>query len=142
MTDDVFARRTRGFEESLAILEGLARTPWERFEADPEKYGSAERFLQVVVGLLGDLGAHLVARSGAGPVEHYRDVPSRFVEAGLLDEAQAALWHRVIGVRDVIVDQYLDVDRRIVFELLQHRLGDLCDLHRADPGPSSFLCVT
>ena len=131
MTDDVFERRTRRFEETMAILEGLARTPWERFEADPEKYGSAERFLQVAVEILDDLGAHLVARSGAGPVERYRDVPARLVEAGLLDEAQAALWRRVIGFRNVIVHQYLDVDRRIVFELLQHRLGDLRDLHRA-----------
>ena len=63
----------------MAILEGLARTPWERFEADPEKYGSAERFLQVAVEILDDLGAHLVARSGAGPVERYRDVPARLV---------------------------------------------------------------
>lgn len=131
MTDDVFARRTRRFEETMAILEGLARTPWERFEADPEKYGSAERFLQVAVEILDDLGAHLVARSGAGPVERYRDVPARLVEAGLLDEAQAAFWRRVIGFRNVIVHQYLDVDRRIVFELLQHRRGDLRDLHRA-----------
>ena len=76
MTDDVFERRTRRFHETLAILEGLARTPWERFEAEPEKYGSAERFLQVAVEILDDLGAHLVARSGAGPVERYRDVPA------------------------------------------------------------------
>lgn len=131
MTDDVFERRTRRFHETLAILEGLARTPWERFESDPEKYGSAERFLQVAVEILDDLGAHLVARSGAGPVERYRDVPARLLETGVLDSTQAEVWRRVIGFRNVIVHEYLDVDRRIVFELLQHRLGDLRDLHRA-----------
>jgi uncharacterized protein YutE (UPF0331/DUF86 family) len=75
MTDDVFERPTRRFVETLEILERLRRTPWERFSVDPEKYGSAERFLQVAVEILDDLGAHLVARFGAGPVDRYREIP-------------------------------------------------------------------
>jgi hypothetical protein len=44
VTDDVFERRVRRFEEALEFLEHLAGTPWERFAAEPEKYASAERF--------------------------------------------------------------------------------------------------
>jgi uncharacterized protein YutE (UPF0331/DUF86 family) len=131
VTDDVFERRTRRFLETLEILERLQRTPWERFETDPEKYGSAERFLQVAVEILDDLGAHLVARLGAGTIERYRDIPDRLLAAGRLTDDQAAVWRRVIGFRNVIVHNYLDVDRAIVFDILQHALGDLRDLHRA-----------
>ena len=131
MTDDVFERRTRRFVETLEILERLGRTPWETFSTDPEKYGSAERFLQVAVEILDDLGAHLVARSGAGPVERYRDIPDRLLVAGRLSQAQADLWRRVIGFRNVIVHAYLDVDRAIVFDILRNSLDDLRDLHRA-----------
>jgi hypothetical protein len=46
MTDDVFERRTRRFEEILGILGRLAETPWARFSTDPEKYARTERFLQ------------------------------------------------------------------------------------------------
>jgi uncharacterized protein YutE (UPF0331/DUF86 family) len=81
MTDDVFERRTRRFVEALAILERLGQTPWERFAVDPEKYGSAERFLQIAVEILNDLGAHVVAQSGVAPAERYRDVPTRLHEA-------------------------------------------------------------
>ncbi len=131
MTDEVFERRTRRFEEALEFLERIAETPWERFSSDPEKYASAERFLQIAVEVLSDLGAHVVARVAAGPVDRYRDVPDRLLEAGRLTEAQAELWRRVVGFKNVIVHDYLDVDRAIVYDVLRHRLGDLRELHRA-----------
>ena len=131
MTGEVFERRTRRFEEALEFLERIADTPWERFSGDPEKYASAERFLQIAVEVLSDLGAHVVARVAAGPVDRYRDVPDRLLEAGRLTEAQAELWRRVVGFRNVIVHDYLDVDRAIVYDVLRHRLGDLRELHRA-----------
>ena len=131
MTADVFERHVRRFDEVLGFLERLSETPWERFRDDPEKYGSAERFLQVAVEVLNDLGAHLVARSGGEPAGTYRDVSRRLLEAGLLDEAQANVWQRVIGFRNVVVHEYLEVDRALVYDVLQHRLGDLRELMRA-----------
>lgn len=131
MTADVFERHVRRFDEVLAILERLAATPWERFRDDPEKYGSAERFLQVAIEVLNDVGAHLVARRGGEPVAGYRDVPRRLREDGVLDDAQADTWRRVIGFRNVVVHEYLEVDRALVHEVLRTRLGDLRGLMRA-----------
>ena len=131
MTADVFERHVRRFDEVLGFLDRLAETPWERFRDEPEKYGSAERFLQAAVGVLNDVGAHLVARSGGEPAGTYRDVPRRLLESGVLDEAQADVWRRVIGFRNVVVHEYLEVDRKLVHDVLQFRLGDLRDLMRA-----------
>ncbi len=131
MTADVFERHVRRFGEVLDILERLAETPWERFRTDPEKYGSAERFLQVAAEVLNDLGAHLVARRGGAPVGAYRDVPKRLLETGVLGDADADLWRRVIGFRNIVVHDYLDVDRAIVFEVLERHLPDLRALMRA-----------
>jgi uncharacterized protein YutE (UPF0331/DUF86 family) len=108
----------------------LAQTPWERFASEPEKYGSAERFLQIVVEILDDLGAHLVGKLALGPIDRYRDIPDRLLAAGHLTEGQAQVWRRMIGFRNVIVHDYLDVDRAIVFDVVRHRLGNLRDLHR------------
>jgi uncharacterized protein YutE (UPF0331/DUF86 family) len=137
MTADVFERHVRRFDEVLGFLERLAETPWARFRDDPEKYGSAERFLQVAVAVLNDLGAHVVARQGGAPVATYRDVPLRLLEAGVLDDAQADVWRRVIGFRNVVVHEYLDVDRALVHDVLLHRLGDLRDLMRAVLGAAT-----
>jgi uncharacterized protein YutE (UPF0331/DUF86 family) len=37
----------------------------------------------------------------------------------------------VIGFRNVIVHDYLDVDRAIVYDIVRNRLGDLRELQRA-----------
>jgi uncharacterized protein YutE (UPF0331/DUF86 family) len=43
----------------------------------------------------------------------------------------ADLWRRVIGFRNVIVHDYLDVDRAIMYDIVRNRLGDLRELQRA-----------
>lgn len=58
------------------------------------------------------------------------DVFERRTRRRLTDE-QADVWRRVIGFRNIVVHNYLDVDRAIVFDVLQRHLGDLRDLHRA-----------
>jgi uncharacterized protein YutE (UPF0331/DUF86 family) len=131
MTDDVFERRSRRFCEALAFLERMRETPWEVFEREPEKYASTERFLQIAVEILDDLGTHLVARHNLGAVGRYRDVPDALALAGVIDNRLSAVWRRIIGFCNPLVDDYLIIDRAIVYEVLQERLGDLRALHRA-----------
>ncbi len=39
-------------------------------------------------------------------------------------------WIRMIGFRNVLVHDYLDVDRGLVYEVMQQRLGDFEALRR------------
>jgi uncharacterized protein YutE (UPF0331/DUF86 family) len=39
-------------------------------------------------------------------------------------------WIRMIGFRNVLVHDYLDGDRRLVFEVMRQRLGDFEALRR------------
>jgi uncharacterized protein YutE (UPF0331/DUF86 family) len=73
----------------------------------------------------------LVARARLGPVASYGDVPGRLLEAGHLTETQAGTWRRIIGFRNVLVHDYLEVDLTIVYDVLQNHLDDLRELHRA-----------
>ena len=43
---EVIRKRWGKLDEYLAILQELRRYTFEKFVADPEHYGSAERFLQ------------------------------------------------------------------------------------------------
>jgi hypothetical protein len=44
---EVLRKRLNKLDEYLTILTGLRRYTFEEFIADPERYGSAERFLQL-----------------------------------------------------------------------------------------------
>lgn len=58
---EVVRRRLAKLEEYLAILRSLQRYGLEEFVENPERYGSAERFLQLAIEVTLDLGNHVIA---------------------------------------------------------------------------------
>ncbi len=121
---EVVEKRLRKLDEYLALLRELRQIPREEFLRDPLKYGSAERFLQLAIEAVNDIGSHLVADLGLGAVDWYRDVPERLYDAGYIDQEMRERWIRMIGFRNILVHDYLDVDRNQVYEVLQKHLED------------------
>ena len=54
--------------EYLAILRQLQKYSYDEFVSNPERYGSVERFLQLAIEPINDLGNHVVAESGLGNI--------------------------------------------------------------------------
>lgn len=121
---EVIRKRLRKLDEYLAILAGLRGYTFEEFVADPEHYGSTERFLQLAIEALTDLGNHVIADLQLGTVDWYSDIPRLLNEAGYIDLETRENWIRMIGFRNVLVHDYLEVDRKLVYEVMQERLGD------------------
>lgn len=128
---EVIRRRLRKLDEYLVILDGLRRYTLDEFLASPERYGSAERFLQLAVEALLDVGSHVIAELELGTVEAYSDIPKILAGKGYISSELAEQWIRMIGFRNILVHEYLDVDRRLVYEILQHQLSDLQALRKA-----------
>jgi len=122
---EVVRRRLNKLDEYLSILYGLQKYSFEAFARDPEHYGSTERFLQLAIETLTDLGNHVIAELALGTVDYYSDIPSILVEHGYLDDELREKWVRMIGFRNILVHQYLDVDRRIVYGILHKDLTDI-----------------
>jgi uncharacterized protein YutE (UPF0331/DUF86 family) len=117
-------------DEYLDILEALRGYSIDQFLANPERYGSAERFLQLAIEALLDVGSHVIAELELGTIETYSDIPQLLADRGYVDAVLANQWIKMIGFRNVLVHEYLDVDRKIVYDVLQHHLGDLRALRR------------
>jgi uncharacterized protein YutE (UPF0331/DUF86 family) len=128
---ELLKRRLDRLEEYLSILERLRSYSYEEFVANPERYGSAERFLQLSIELLNDLGNHVIADERLGAVESAADVPRLLAKHRILSDDLADRWVRMIGFRNVLVHEYLDIDREIVHENLKERLGDFRELSQA-----------
>jgi len=93
--------------------------------SDPERYGSAERFLQLAIETINDMAAHVIVEESLGVVNLNRDIPTCFRTHGYIDAELEERWIRMIGFRNILVHEYLDVDREIVYETLAHDLDDL-----------------
>jgi uncharacterized protein YutE (UPF0331/DUF86 family) len=131
---EVVQRRLERLDEYLTILERLRGYSYEAFVADPEHYGSAERFLQLSIELVNDLGNHVVADEGLGAVAVTADIPRLLAEQGMLTQELVDRWVRMIGFRNILVHEYLEIDRRLVYEHLRDRLGDFAALRRVFAG--------
>lgn len=127
---EVIRRRLENLDGYLGILEGMRRYPLEEFLANPEHYGSAERFLQLAIEALLDMGNHVIAEENLGVVNQSRDIPRIFRERGYVRPDLEERWVRMIGFRNVLVPEYLELDRKRVHEAIQQNLGDLRDIQR------------
>lgn len=127
---EVVRKRLNKLDEYLAILRDLQRYDFEEFIRDPEHYGSAERFLQLAIEAVTDIGSHVIADMALGVVNWYSDIPAILAERGYIGDHLREKWIQMIGFRNTLVHEYVDIDRRIVYDVLQHGLEDLEALER------------
>ncbi|WP_448593151.1 type VII toxin-antitoxin system HepT family RNase toxin [Thermoflexus hugenholtzii] len=98
----------RKLEEYLAILRRLQRYSYDEFVADPERYGSAECFLQLAIKALLDMGNPVIADLDLGTDRWYRDIPTILAERGGLSPELRERWIWMIGFRNILVHEYPD----------------------------------
>ncbi|HHZ20075.1 MAG TPA: DUF86 domain-containing protein [Firmicutes bacterium] len=101
------------------------------FVADPKLYGSSERFLQLCIEALLDIGNHIIADLKLGKVEQYSNVPVILKQNGFITEEQKKLFLRMVGMRNILVHEYLEIDLNIIYDIIQNHLDDLEGIMKA-----------
>jgi uncharacterized protein YutE (UPF0331/DUF86 family) len=127
---EVLRKRLNKLDEYLGILKELQRYSFDEFLADPQRYGSIERFLHLAIEAVNDMGNHVIAELDLGVVNWYSDIPALFEKAGYLDKTLREKWIRMIGFRNTLVHEYVEIDRKIVYDVFQNNLQDLEELRR------------
>jgi uncharacterized protein YutE (UPF0331/DUF86 family) len=67
---------------------------------------------------------------GLGEVNWYSDIAAILEEKNFISIDLREKWIRMVGFRNILVHDYLEVDRKIVYDVLQNRLGDLEELKK------------
>ncbi len=130
INQEIIRKRLNKLDEYLDILKNLSNYSFEEFVNDPERYGSTERFLQLAIESIIDIGTHIIADEALGNVNWYSDVPKILAEKGYITSEQSEYWIRMIGFRNVLVHEYVEIDRRIVFDVLNSHLDEISELRR------------
>ena len=125
---EIIRKRLNKLDEYLSILRGLQRYSFAEFVDNPEHYGSAERFLHLSIEVLMDMGNHVIAEMALGMVNWYSDIPAILTEKSYLSSGQQDKWIRMIGFKNTLVHEYVDIDRKIVHDILQNNLEDIEEL--------------
>lgn len=124
------AKRLLNAEKYLQILDSLRKYDYDEFIADPLIYGSSERFLHLVIEALMDIGNHIIADLSLGVINWSSDIPILLFEHQYLNESQKDIFIKMIGFRNTLVHEYIEIDRAIVYDVLRNHLVDIKALMR------------
>lgn len=122
---EVIRKRLNKLDEYLDFLDEAQSYEKDAFMKTPEYYGSVERFLQLSIEAVDDMANHIIAAKEIGFIDQYRDIPRLFAGEQWIDESLEEVWLEMIGFRNILVHDYLEVDREIVYEILHNNLDDL-----------------
>lgn len=116
--------RLQRLEATLRELQRFhQRYTLEDIERDPHlewalRYGLLEAIQMVI-----DISCHLVSRNNLGVPATYAECIEQLYRAGYLnDESRMALLG-MVGLRNILVHEYISVDRARLYALLE-RIGD------------------
>jgi len=123
---EILKKRMKKAEKYMNYLKKISSEyDDESFKNDPMVFGSAERFLHLLIEALLDIGNHIISDQDLGEVEFYKDIPIILYENNYLDEAQKDIFIKITGFRNILVHDYMEIDLDIVYAVLQDNLNDL-----------------
>jgi len=106
------------------FLKELQATSIEAFATDFKIRGAVERYLQVSVECVIDVGNEIISSLQLQRPERYRDIPHILAEARVIPKTFAERVASMIGFRNLLVHDYASVNLNLVYEFLQTRLPD------------------
>lgn len=122
---DVVARRVLALGEVLAHLERPECGDAARLRTDPVLLAAVERWLQVAIECCIDIAHHVVAGEGWTPPPTGRAAFLTLAAHGRLDADLAQRLGGAVGLRNVLVHDYVEVDVQRLAGVVATGLGDL-----------------
>jgi uncharacterized protein YutE (UPF0331/DUF86 family) len=117
--------RLDALESYVAELRGFREIPREEFIREPALHHLAERYLELACERVLDIGRHVIADQGYRQAASNRKVIEVLAEEGLLDPELSERLQEWMGLRNVLVHLYLEIDHGVTYETIEKDLGDL-----------------
>ena len=124
MTDEPLIAKKLGFIEACVHdLRTLARP--DQIDHDLREQRFIEHTLQLAIQAALDVASHIVSDERLGEPATNQDLFLLLARHGWTPAEQVATLRAMAGFRNILVHGYADVDRRIVQDVVAHRLDDL-----------------
>lgn len=101
-------------EDYVERLERIRTEGKERFLMDDLRQGATERYLQMAIETIINMGNHIIAARNLKPPQEYADVFRTLGEAGILDSTAVSRYVEMARFRNRLVHVYWQVDKEQV----------------------------
>lgn len=133
---DKITIRIEKLKEYIVILEQFRDVTVVQLEKDTVKRGALERYLQLAIEACIDIAELIISDQRLTTPSTAKEAIEILGREGIVDEAFASDFSKAVGVRNILIHDYLELD----YELLLNNLKEnLSDFHRFIKGVLQFL---
>lgn len=117
-------------DEYVVYLQDLQKVNKKAFTSDYHFFGLAERYLQLSIEIVIDVGKLMVLSESLRRPEDNQDTFVVLKDQGILSESLTESLLGIVGFRNVLVHDYDKIDREIVYKKLQDNLGNFAEFKK------------
>ena len=122
---EVVLKRLDHLEKKLNYLQDVEQFNKEEFSNNQDIYFRYERALHLAIEAVIDLGNHLIADQNLRTPESNRDIFKVLYENELINKQLYTNLEKMAGFRNILVHDYLTLDRELEYEIIQNSIADL-----------------
>ena len=111
----------RGYETELKNASDIT---WEKYEVDIRVRAFVERYLQLCIEKVIDIGNHFVSFHRWREPDGYRDLFQVLYENGVIPKEHLTTFQNMASFRNMLVHRYEKTDDGVIFGIFQKRLDD------------------
>ncbi len=123
--NDEIASKLEMLDEYIAILKGYQHHDVEDLMRDHTLRGAVERYIEVALECMIDIGEMIISKEKLKRPDTYRDVFLLLGEHGILPDDFAKDLAPAAGFRNVLVHMYAKIDIDRLYYYLENNLEDI-----------------
>jgi len=121
---EVIQKKLQELKRYVKELENLKNIPFDEFSSSLNKQWMFHHGLQLSIQILLDIGNHILAAIGENQIEEYVDVIDKLGENGIIPIDFSKRIRGMVGLRNILVHEYADIDLHKVYDIVQNKLQD------------------
>lgn len=123
--NDEIASKLEQLEEYVSILKGYQHFKIEDLQTDHTLKGAVERYLEIALECIIDIGEIIISREKLKRPETYQEVFLVLGEHGILPGDFAIKFAPSAGFRNILVHMYAKIDIERLYQYLQNNIEDI-----------------
>ncbi len=124
MNPDVINRKLESLRRCVARIHSKMPLTQDDLQTDYDLQDIVSVNLERAVQMCVDIAAHVISETEAAPPDTMAESFSRLAALELLTPKLAERMRKAVGLRNILVHHYTDIDWTIIYEVVTHHLND------------------
>ena len=121
---ELLSRKLSQLREYLVALRKAEDITWKKYEEDLRARAFVERYLQLCIEKVIDIGNHFVSFHRWREPEGYRGIFQILHENGVIPNKHLTAFQNMAAFRNMLVHRYEKTDNEVIFGIFKKRLDD------------------